>query len=83
MRQASMKKNKPTSDRNPVVVYVAIIMLIMDIALVALGIIYFTNLGWMVAGSMIIGGVGSGYLAVMSIVTGKPEWILLDLILPG
>lgn len=65
------------------VMIVAALMLLMSLSLVVIGIIYFVNLGWMVAVAIIIGGLGSSSLALTTIVTGKPEWILLDLILPG
>ena len=62
-----MKKQQKV-DRNPVVMFTAGLMLLMSLALVVLGIIYFKNLGLWVAGAMILGGLASSGLALMTIV---------------
>lgn len=79
-----MKKTSTSNEpRKPVVMIVAVVMLIMALALVALGIIYVANLGWMMAVIVILSGLSSAGMSLMTIITGNPAWILLDLILPG
>lgn len=40
-------------------------------------------IGWSIAALLIVGGLSSAGLALMTLITGKVEWILLDLLLPG
>jgi len=40
-------------------------------------------LGWLYATLIIASGLSSAGMAVMTIVTGKSEWLLIDLLLPG
>ena len=64
-------------------IIVASIILLFGLVLVTFGIIGFESLGWLTAIFVILSGATSAGLATMSLITGKPEWILLDLILPG
>lgn len=75
---------KPAARQRPslALVLMASIMLLLDAALIILGVAYMASFGWFSA-VLILAGVSSGYLAIMSLITGKPEWLLLDLILPN
>ena len=53
------------------------------LVVVVLACLYFMNFGWLVAILMIIGGLSSMFLSVLAMKDGKPEWLLLDLIIPG
>lgn len=68
--------------RNPGVMIVASLILLGGLALVVVGILNLSTLGWF-SWILIIGGLSSVGLATMTLVTGKAEWILIDLILPG
>lgn len=68
--------------RNPVVMIVASLILLSGLTLVIVGILSLSTFGWF-SWLLIFGGLSSVGLATMTLVTGKAEWILIDLILPG
>lgn len=68
--------------RNPFVLVVASIIWISGAAVVVVAVTDSAALGWW-AVPLVAGGFSSMGFATASLVTGKPEWILLDLILPG
>lgn len=53
------------------------------LVVVTLACLYFMNFGWIVASLMVAGGLSSMFLSVLAMKEGKPEWLLLDLIIPG
>lgn len=74
---------KPISKRlDPVATIIAIVILLMGMALVILGCLYVQIFGWIVATIIIVSGLSSVGLSVTAIITGKREWLLIDLILP-
>lgn len=79
-----MSRRKSASQIPPpgMVRFVALIMLLADAAVVVLAVTNFQALGWL-AWLAIIGSVGTIYFPIKSLQTGDPEWILLDLMLPG
>lgn len=77
-----MKKTEKT-ERNPVVVLLAGVLLLIGLGLVFVAVTNFAVLGWLYATLIIASGLSSAGMAVMTIVTGKSEWLLIDLILPG
>jgi len=77
-----MKKTEKT-ERNPVVVLIAAVILLVGLGVVFIGVTNFAALGWLYATLIIASGLSSAGMAVMTIVTGKSEWLLIDLLLPG
>jgi nicotinamide riboside transporter PnuC len=80
-----MKRNskKPISKpRNWALVLIASTVIVLNIAMVYLGITYMSTLGWW-SPVLIIGGVSSMAMAVIAIKQNDPTWLLLDLILPN
>lgn len=77
-----MKKQARQVSRNPLVMIIAGVMWLAGFAIAAVVLLNFDAFGW-AAIPLIAGGVSSIYFASMTIITGKPEWILLDLVLPG
>lgn len=65
-----------------VVRVVAALLFAGGVALMYLTATNLSTLGWP-AIALFIGGLTTAGFAVTSFVTGDPEWILLDLILPG
>ena len=68
--------------RNPFLLFVASILWLCGAVVVIIAVTNFAALGWW-AIALAAGGLSSMGFATASVVTGKPEWILLDLILPG
>ena len=64
-------------------VIVGSIVFLTGLSVLALACLYYMNFGWIVASIMIIGGASSMFLSVLAMKEGKPEWLLLDLIIPG
>ena len=62
---------------------VGTIVFLVGATVVTLGCLHFAVFGWLVASIMIVGGLSSMYLSVAAMVEGKPEWLLLDLIIPS
>lgn len=79
---SAAKKPKARQRPSSALIVMATILLVLDAALIILGVVYMASFGWFSA-VLILAGVSSGYLAIMSLITGKPEWLLLDLILPN
>lgn len=77
-----MKKTEKT-ERNPVVVLLASVLLLIGLGLVFVVVTNFAVLGWLYAILIIASGLSSAGMAVMAIFTGKSEWQLIDLLLPG
>lgn len=78
-----MKRKKvATRERDWFLVFIASILLILGLSLVALSLANVSLFGWW---SLVIGlgGLTTVAAAIMSIVKNDPSWILLDLILPG
>lgn len=53
-----------------------------DIFMIAMVVMNYQALGWM-AYAIFFGSAATIYFPIKAIQTGDPEWILLDLILPG
>ena len=77
------KNDKPKTKRNPVLMILASVILAFSGVMVYLGAAYFQEFGWLFSsGSIIIGLVEiMGSIAV--IVTGKAEYLMLDIIFPS
>lgn len=73
---------KSVVHREPIVMIFAVIIWLVGLTTVILGVIYAATFGWWSI-PLITGGLSSMGFATVTIVTGKPEWILLDLLLPG
>lgn len=71
------------NERNPVVMLLAVVMLLIGMGLMFIGVTNFASLGWLYAMLIIASGFGTTSLAAAALVTGKGEWLLIDLILPG
>lgn len=78
-----MKKPKQKVSRSPAVIIVGSMLLLFGIALFVLGIMSFSPSHWIASCLIMLSGFTTGGLAVMALVTGKPEWILFNLMLPG
>lgn len=65
-----------------VVRVVAAILLLASLAVLFFSIRYFQDIGTAGATIAIIGGLSTALCAEESLRTGKPEWILLNLIFP-
>lgn len=76
-------KKKTKAPRNPLGMVIASLILLFGVTLIVLGCVNFAAFGWGVASLLLLSGVSSSGLALMTLVTGKLEWILLDLLLPG
>ena len=68
--------------RSPLVMLVAAVIWLAGAVMTVIGIMNFGHFGWWALLLMAI-GITSVFLASATIVTGKPEWIMIDLILPG
>ena len=77
-----MTKEKRRVHRDPIVMIFAVVIWLVGVSTALLGIAYFSSFGWW-AIPLIAGGLSSVGFATATMVTGKPEWILIDLILPG
>lgn len=77
-----MAKSARRVERSPFVMLIAGMIWLANAVIIGVAAMNFTTLGWW-AILLIVGGLSSMFLALATIVTGKPEWILLDLILPG
>ncbi len=77
-----MKNRKKTQERNWFLVFIALILLILGLALIILAMSNINSFGWM---SLVIGisGLTIVSAATASIVTNDPSWIMLDLFIPG
>ena len=76
-------KKKTKAPRNPLGMVIASLILLFGLTFIVLGCVNFAALGWGTATLLIFSGALSSGLALMTLVTGKLEWILLDLLLPG
>jgi len=76
-----MKKTEKT-ERNPVVVLIAVVILLVGLGVVFIGVTTFAILGWLYATLLIGYGLISAGMALMAIITRKSEWLLIDLLLP-
>lgn len=79
MARKSAKYKIPSSG---VVRTVAAVLLLIDLAIIAVLGISFQTLDW-TGYLLMIGAVVSMYFPVKALQTGDPEWVLLDLIIPG
>lgn len=77
-----MANKKPKQQLNPGAMILAIIMIFTGAVIAYLGIVNFEIYGALWATLAIISGLTSVCFSITAIVTGKQEWILLDLILP-
>lgn len=76
---------KPAKYKIPspgVVRTVAAVLLLIDLAIIAVLVISFQTLDW-TGYLLMIGAVASTYFPVKALQTCDPEWVLLDLIIPG
>lgn len=62
---------------------VAIVLLVIGFALMYFAGINFGALDWWFAVGAFLAGFSVAGAALASLITGNPEWILLNLILPG
>ena len=58
------------------------VLLLADILLMTLAILNYESLGW-TAYIIFFGSAATIYFPIKAIQTGDPEWVLLDLIIPG
>lgn len=79
-----MPKREPTTSIPPpgVVRFVAAILLLIDIALIAIITLNFSTMDGTFAVTTLILVVTSIYFPIKALRAGQPEWILLDLIIP-
>lgn len=82
MKKSSRGVVTQTKARNPAVTAFATLVLLIGIAMTALGVLYVSPLGWY-AVPVILGGLACIFLATMTLITGKSEWILIGLIYNG
>lgn len=61
---------------------VAVIILVIDLAVIAVLGISFQTLDW-TGYLLMIGAAVSTFFPIKALQTGDPEWVLLDLIIPG
>jgi hypothetical protein len=66
----------------PVVRLVAALLLIGGLVIMYLAVVGYTTLGWP-AIILFFSGLTTAGFATISLISGDPEWILLDLIIPG
>lgn len=59
-----------------------IVLFIIGVVFMFIAVTNVQALGWFSLG-IFLGGFGTSGLAVAAIYTGNPEWVLLDIILPG
>ena len=60
----------------------ALMLILLGLVIVVVTVLNFSSFGIIFAIFTILGGLSTSGMAIMSIVTGKREWILLDLISP-
>ncbi len=77
-----MAKKTENVVRNPIAMLLAGVIMLVGLAIVLLGVTNIGAFGWWSI-PLIASGLSSMGFASATIVTGKPEWILLDLLLPG
>ena len=80
--------SKPKAKRNHyatpawLVRTVASVIIIIDIATLALVITGYSNIGLVASIIFTLGAISSGYMSIMALKTANPAWVLLDLIVP-
>lgn len=74
------KDHKPT--RNWALVVIASSYILVNVILLAITVMFWSDLGWWTP-VIAIGAVVSIYFSVEAIRKNEPAWLLLDLILPG
>jgi hypothetical protein len=62
---------------------ISVVMLVLGIALMHFAIVNFSTLDLWLSIGAIAAGFGAMTAATTSLITGNPEWILLNLIIPG
>ena len=62
--------------------FVGVVLLLMSIVIMFVAVTNIAGLGWLWL-VVFLGGLTSAGFAGVAIYTGNPEWILLDLMLPG
>lgn len=83
MKPSKHSRRAETIPPRSVVRVVAGVMLIVNILLILLVILYFSTIGLGLAFLVLGVSTVSAVLSLMALKTGDPEWLLLDLILPG
>lgn len=78
---AKRKKKYPIPGTG-VVRATGVVLLSIDILLMTVAVMNYQVLGW-TAYAIFFGSAATIYFPIKAIQTGDPEWILLDLILPG
>ena len=74
----SKKEYKPSL--NPGAMLLAVILIFIGIAISVLALINFSSMGIFWGTITLISGITTSSMAITAIVTGKQEWILLDII---
>lgn len=62
---------------------IAALTLAFELTIAVLAAVNLTGFGWFVNSLLVLGALGSSYFSLRSLVSGRPEWLLLDLLLPG
>lgn len=70
-------------ERSPMIIVFGIIMLLIGVGLMFIGATNVRSLGWQYAVLVFCSGFGTASMATTALITGKGEWLLIDLILPG
>lgn len=70
-------------ERSPMVIIFGILMLVIGVVLMFIGATNVRSLGWRYAIAVFASGFGTASMATTALITGKGEWLLLDLIIPG
>lgn len=76
------RRNKHPIPSPGVVRVVATVLLLIDLVLIAVLVLNYQTLQW-TGWLLLIGAATSMYFPIMALKTGDPEWVLLDLIIPG
>lgn len=75
-----MVKNKK---RSVSLIIIASIWIILNVALVVIGILNFQSFDWLTSTLLIIAGLISIIFATIALVKNDPAWLLLDIIFPS
>lgn len=82
MGMMKKKKNQLKPARNWALVVVAVSYIVINLILLVIGVMFWSDLGWW-APAIVIGAMASIYFSIEAIRTNEPAWLLLDIILPG
>ena len=75
-------KEKKKQPRSPLAMVVATIILLMGVLVLAVSIVSFSAEFWLLWLSIGISGAVMVIFSLLTLITGKSEWILIDLLLP-